>query len=236
MALPGFSRALLIVAATANAAAAEPREVTSKPADISRGATTAALRDLPARLPQLGLVVYDIHDLIQTRYADLVLETSAIFREMGVDTGWRRGGLGTVHGSGPLREIPVILLAEAPGRLKSQRDVLGLIPKDQPAAIWVFVDNVRLAIGPLAAADGRQLALAIGRVVAHEMVHSLAPQLGHTRSGLMKHALDRDALVGPARPSHSECAAAVRAALNLGPPAPGVSAAAAAVLPFPPRY
>jgi hypothetical protein len=236
MARPGFSRALLIVAATATAAAAEPREVTSRRADISRGATTAPLRDLPLRLPQLGLVVYDIHDLLQSRYADLVLETSAIFLEMGVDTGWRRGGLGTVHGGGPLREIPVILLEKAPGRLKSQREVLGLIPKDQPPAIWVFVDNVRRAIGPPASADGHQLAVAIGRVVAHEIVHSLAPQLGHTRSGLMRHSLDREALVGTSRPSHAECAAAVRAALKLAAPASGVSPSLAAVLPFPPRY
>ena len=236
MRLAAIGRALLIAGASAASVAAEPREATPKNADVSRTSAATSVRDLPTRLPQLGLVVYDVHDLIQTRYADFVLETSAIFREMGVETGWRRGGLGTVHGAGPLREIPVILLDEGPGRLRSQRDVLGLIPKDQPPAIWVFVDNVKRAIGTAAAADGHQLAVALGRVVAHEIVHSLAPQLGHTRSGLMRHSLDRQALVGTSRPSHAECTAAVRAALNLAPPAPGVPAAAAAVLPFPPRY
>jgi hypothetical protein len=234
MGIPAIGRALLVAVVLAGTARAEPREVTPKSKDVSRVATAPALRDLPARLPQLGLVVYDVQDLLQASYADFVAETSSIFQQMGVVTGWRRGGLGTVHGSGTLREIPVILLAEAPGRLRSQLDVLGLIPKNQPPAIWVFVKHVRRAIASSADADDRQLAVAIGRVVAHEMVHSLAPGLGHTKGGLMKYSLDREALVGPARPSHLECAAAVRAALQLD--APSLPAATAAALPFPPRY
>jgi len=222
--------------AAAGMLAAEPREVRSKNADVPRSESTSNIRDLPSRRPQLGLVVYDVHSQLRSNYADFVQETSAIFQEMGVTTGWRQGGLGTVHGSGQLREIPVILLTESPGRLRSQRDVLGLIPKNQPPAIWVFVENVKRSLGTTGGADSGQLAIAIGRVVAHEMVHSLAPELGHTKSGLMRHALDREALVG-LRPSHLECGPAVRAALKLATlPGANVPAAAAAVLPFPPRY
>lgn len=228
MRLPVVACALLGFGAIASVLAAEPREVSSRGTAVPRGGPAAP--DLPgANLPQLGLVVYDVQELLEGGYAQLVRETSEIFQEMGVETGWRRGGLGTVHGNGPVREIPVILLRDAPGRLKSNRTVLGLIPKSQPIAIWVFVDHVKQTLGPNAAADGNQLATAIGRVVAHEMVHSLAPELGHTRSGLMRHSLDKQALVGPLRPSHLECADAVRAALGLRVPA-------AAALPFQPRY
>lgn len=229
----------LLFAGTASAVGADPREVTTKAAgaDVPRATASAEVRDLPARLPQLSLVVYDVHGLLDSDFADLVGETSAIFEEMGVDIGWRRGGLGTVHGAGPLREIPVILLKEPPGKLRAQRDVLGLIPKNQPAAIWVFVENVKRTIAVVTRGPGpadSRLAVAVGRVVAHELVHSLAPELGHTKRGLMRHALDREALVGRVRPSHAECAGAVRAALKLAPSA--TPQAAASLLPFPPRY
>ena len=237
MGFPRVARALLVVVATAGLAAAEPREVTPKSSDVARTPGTTAVRDLPGSMPHLGLVVYDVHELLRTNYQEFVVETSAIFEEMGVATGWRRGGLGTVHGNGPLREIPVILLERAPGRLKAKQELLGLIPRNQPPAIWVFVEHVKTSIGPAAASDGLLLATAIARVVAHEMVHSLAPELGHTKTGLMRHTLDRQALVGQPRPSHLECAKAVRAALKLEAPASrALPAATAVALPFLPRY
>ena len=229
----------LLLAGTASAVGAAPPESTAKlrGADVPRSQTAAAPRDLRARLPQLTLVVYDVHGLLGPDFAELAEETSALFEEMGVDIGWRRGGLGTVHGGGPLREIPVILLKEPPGKLSAEREVLGLIPKQQPTAIWVFVENVRRAIGATqgsSSSGAGRLAVAVGRVVAHEIVHTLAPELGHTKQGLMRHSLDREALVGRVRPSHADCDFAVRAALKLA--APAQPAAVAAVLPFPPRY
>src|SRR5262245_14972454 len=197
MSIRAVGQALLIAGASFTAAGAEPRDSTTRAADATRSTTAvAAVRDLPRPPAQLGLVVYDVQGLLSSndsdRTADMIEEAREIFEAMGVATSWKRGGFGTVHGAGPLREIPVILLADAPGKLSSQRDVLGLIPKSQPPAIWVFVENVKRSIGA-AAADGRAVAVAVGRVVAHEMVHSLAPALGHTRGGLMRHALDRDA-------------------------------------------
>lgn len=155
---------------------------------------------------------------------------------MGVDISWRKGVLGTVYGGESLREIPVILLKEPPGRFKSNVQVLGLVPKGQPTAIWIFVENVRgtLDLPRTGATSPRALAIAVGRVIAHEIVHSLAPEFAHTKLGLMRHALDRNALVGSARPSHSECVSAVRAALRLDAPVP--PPADLAVFPFPPRY
>jgi hypothetical protein len=236
MGLPRIGRALLIAVAATSVATADPREVAPKGADVPRATQPSPGVDLPTRLPELGLVVYDVHDLLGTSYDELVAETRAIFLEMGVETGWRQGGLGTVHGAGPIREIPVILLKEAPGRLRAKREVLGLIPKNQPPAIWVFVENVKRTIATSSGVLDSGLAVAVGRVVAHEIVHSLAPQLGHTKDGLMRHSLDRRALVGEVRPSHAECVEAVRAALKLAVAAPRIPPATAAALPFPPQF
>lgn len=230
-----MGQALWLVASASIVGAAPPEAgAKATPPDVPRSAPAGLPREAAAATPQLTLVVYDVHEVLDADFPRFIKETSAIFKEMGADVAWRRGGLGTVHGSGPVREIPVILLKEPPGKLQAKRDVLGLIPKDQPPAIWVFVENVKRSIGVDASERTGGLAVALGRVVAHEIVHSVAPGLGHTKAGLMRHALDRAALVGAQRPSHAECAGAVRAALGIGPP-PQPFAGVTALL-SPPRY
>lgn len=225
----------MFLAGTASVASAGPPDEATATGGLQRTPAGAA-QDLPAPLPLLTLYVFDVHGLMDSSFADITRETGGIFQEMGVDITWRRGALGTVYGGGPLREIPVILLKEPPGSFKSNVQVLGLVPKGQPTAIWIFVENVRrtLSLSMTEAISPRVLAIAVGRVIAHEIVHSLAPEFAHTKRGLMRHALDRNALVGSARPSHSKCVGAVRAALKLDVPVP--PPADLVVLPFPPGY
>ena len=40
---------------------------------------------------------------------------------------------------------------------------------------------------------------AVGRVVAHEVIHALAPYQAHAADGLMRSSLGRSALLGPRR-------------------------------------
>lgn len=237
--MPTIGLALLLAGTASAFDAAPPDALARVPSpDVPRGQAPAATQDLRTRLPQLTLVVYDVHGLLDSAFADLVDETSAIFKDMGVAIVWKKGALGTTYGGAGLPEVPVILLKEPPGGLHGQSDLLGLIAKNQPAAIWVFVENVRRTIGVTGQDPGpakaNRLPVAVGRVVAHEIVHSLAPELGHTKRGLMRDALDRDALAGRGRPSHAECVGAVRAALKLAPPAQPPPTAAE--LPFPPPY
>jgi hypothetical protein len=104
--------------------------------------------------------------------------------------------------------------------------------------VWVFVDNVRETLGLSPTderpASARRLGIALGRVVAHEVVHTLAPRFPHTRRGLMREALGNLDLTGPARPSHDECRDVVRAALRVVAPRPLWPTALA--LPLLPRY
>ena len=105
--------------------------------------------------------------------------------------------------------------------------------------VWVHVPSVRAVIGldprgpafTLAPPASRALAIALGRVVAHELVHALAPSVPHG-TGLMSAALTYRQLTAPSIPFEAEVGLAVQAALRgdpLGPrPDTGVLAAATA--------
>jgi hypothetical protein len=115
--------------------------------------------------------------------------------------------------------------------------VLGATRPRFPVArvVWVRVPNVRAAVGVsqsgplilLSASDRLAVGVAIGRVVAHEVLHALAPSLPHG-TGLMSSRLNRRQLTGAAVPVDPEAALAFRAALRGEPalpaPAPGIVA------------
>jgi hypothetical protein len=65
--------------------------------------------------------------------------------------------------------------------------------------IFVFYPRVLLGLGrsgkELSPRDVSELARAMARVVGHEVIHVLAPELGHTGSGLMSAELKRRDLV-----------------------------------------
>ena len=109
---------------------------------------------------------------------------------------------------------------------------MGLVMREQEPsrAIWVFLRSVRWTLGHdlgrrgrASRADSRELALALARVVAHEVVHAIAPDEPHSHRGLMSHSLNRSFLLGKGAPLDPQCAAAflVRLAARLpAPPGP----------------
>lgn len=99
-----------------------------------------------------------------------------------------------------------IALALVPGPTSTPRgaDVLGAVlrtPMAQPIA-WIHLRAIRRTLGhsPETGAalpmETRELALAIGRVAAHEVVHLVLPGHPHTATGLMAERLGRAALTG----------------------------------------
>jgi hypothetical protein len=130
-----------------------------------------------------------------------------------------------------LPEIPVILLADDPLRARADQHVMGLVLREQEPsrAIWVFLRSVRWTLGhdlwrrrPAADAESREMALALARVVAHEVVHSIAPDEPHSHGGLMRHSLNRSFLLGKGAPLDPQCAAAFLVRLAAQLPAPKV--------------
>jgi hypothetical protein len=164
-------------------------------------------------------------------------EARTLLRRMGVPVSWRRGKAGDPSRPG---EVSVILLDRAVQRA-SGVPVLGATLERfgvQPL-VWIHVPNVRAVLGlspdgPAAATDlasSRALAIALGRVVAHELVHALVPSLSHG-TGLMSATLTLRQLTASTLAFDPQVGLAVRAALRgeapLPPAGAGTLASAAA--------
>jgi hypothetical protein len=86
---------------------------------------------------------------------------------------------------------------------------------DAPSPVWVFVDNIRRVLGVFSAtralskAEEQSFDTALGRVVAHEVIHSLAPLHPHSAAGLMAPTLSRAGLIGPRQPLEASCVSSV---------------------------
>ena len=122
-------------------------------------------------------------------------ETAQVLAGLGVDTRSR-----SAPASEPLRpgEIRVILVPGPPPQAGGGRVVLGAATRSGPnPKMWVHGDGIARLIGAVSpframtapVGDVIRFDLAVGRVVAHEVVHLLAPELPHAR-GLMAACAD----------------------------------------------
>jgi hypothetical protein len=147
---------------------------------------------------------------------------------------WRVGKPDTVSGPEELRVVAI----EQRGRGVGVGRILGATSSGPGSrTIWVNYANVAWAAGTtvesLASAsfqERRRASIALGRVVAHEIVHALVPDLPHADDGIMSDRL-RDSLDRPlgldARTTEALLAAnqrareagSIQAALALLPPA-----------------
>lgn len=164
-------------------------------------------------------------------------ESEDLLRMMGVSSSWRRGRAGELSREG---EVRIILLDRHAAR-EPGVPVLGATPQTFAVSpfVWVHLPGVRSAIGLRARQggalldppDARALGLAVGRVIAHELVHALAPSVAHG-TGLMSASLSRRQLTAQSLPIDAEVGLAVQAALRGDVPLPrpetGVLSAATA--------
>jgi hypothetical protein len=201
----------VLVAVAAPAAAVEREQLLSEP--------SASRPVLPGR--GIVLVFFDVHGLMPRGFAESATEVETIFRDADVEISWRAAGPGATYGDNPWPELPVILLPEDPLRSRRSRNVMGLVVRGHqtPFPIWTFLEPIRTVLGLprenslLLPAERTRLARAVGRVVAHEMIHVLAPEHPHDRHGLMRHALDRGSLIGEQAALAGRCARAVQSGL-----------------------
>jgi hypothetical protein len=149
-------------------------------------------------------------------------EVSRVLREMGVSASWRRAEPHELAREGELRVIFLNRAAERNHRVP----VLGATPASFQGErfVWVHVPSVRAAIGVSRSGPGldvhsaRRLGIALARVIAHEVVHALAPSLPHG-SGLMSARLDRRMLTAPSIAVDPQVGLALRAAILGAAPA-----------------
>ncbi len=197
----------------------------------------AAEVDSAAPVPVLHLVWVDPTDIATGSELAARAEADTLLSRMGVTVSWRRGTAGEQMRRG---EVWVILVGEGP-ESRSDRVVMGATKHGAVApAIWVRVPNIRRALGAprgpslfgLAGFERRLVSVAIGRVIAHEVVHAVAPSVPHG-TGLTAANLTRSQLRAPTIAVEAEVALAVQASLRgspvFAPAATGVLAAQAEV-------
>jgi len=186
--------------------------------------------------PVLRLVWFDPSEIAWGSESVACAEASELLTRMGASVSWRRSTSSEVIRSG---EVWVTLIGEGP-QAGSGPVVLGATGKGQAASsvVWVRVPNVRAALGisrtrsvaALTPIERRLLAIALGRVIAHEVVHARVPSIRHG-TGLMSGSFSRRQLTAESIPFEPEVAFALQAALRgepvFAPPGTGVLAAAA---------
>lgn len=156
-------------------------------------------RPEPFVRPRLRLVWFDPTSAASFAYAGMAREVQSILGAASVDVVWDKRTAGPVAGG----EMAVIVLNADPARVALRPHVMGCVIKgDGRSALWVNLTTVARMLGLDArsriAWSGRerqQVATALGRVIAHEVVHAVAPQLPHATRGLLSATLNRYQLV-----------------------------------------
>jgi hypothetical protein len=182
-------------------------------------AAAAGTEPRAAAGPTLSLVWYDPARVAWGTELVARTEATALLARLGANVSWRQGAAGEVTGSG---EVWVILIDSGPQQPAGTL-VLGATRTrgGSMRALWVRVPNVVAAVGAphsrpvrlLPPEELRTVGVALGRVIAHEVVHVLAPSLPHG-SGLMAGSLSRGQLTAPTIAVGHEATLAVRAALR----------------------
>jgi hypothetical protein len=183
--------------------------------------------------PHLGLVYVDIGRAVPFAFPGLSREAESILRRAGVSVRWRPGGQG--EPAAAEGELNVVMLDSRAGGALA-RDVIGATRLDDGMVrtVWVYVPSVADVLD----VDARRwerwseverdlFATALGRVVAHEILHALVPDRPHVPGGLMSEQLSRAVLVAPSVVVPPEFQRALRGRTSPAwprrgpPPAPG---------------
>ncbi len=146
-------------------------------------------------------------------------EAASLIEAMGVRVRWRRAASAELARADEVR----VILLDRPATIDGGLLVLGAtLPRFSVAPhVWIHVPSVRATLGipagrPLSALDvleRRVLGIALGRVVAHELVHAVAPGVPHGR-GLMSASFVARALTAPSIGVDPGVGGAVRAELR----------------------
>ncbi len=162
--------------------------------------------------PQLRLSWIDSYKLLHPRQYDLMAqEVEALFGELGIDVAWRQGLPDA--GKASVDQVTIILMRINSRAWGYAHNVLGTVLGRSSHRVYVFYPNVVAALRlpprgtekrdlglspmPFDLKGDKEIALAVGRVIAHETVHALCPEQAHLEDGLMSARLTFALLRGP---------------------------------------
>ena len=140
-------------------------------------------------LAEVSLLWVEAIKVPQAVRGAMTAEAEEILGPLGVRLVWRKGGTETESGPDELRVVP---LAPAARRAPTGRVLGATSTGSGPRTIWIDYENVAWVAGTSADrlvsagfAERRRVGVAMGRVLAHEVVHALVPELPHAMAGLM---------------------------------------------------
>ncbi len=134
--------------------------------------------------------------------ANLRDELEQIFATIGVQVSWVDRATSPEHASECL-EFRAIILPIQPTSWGFRPRAMGtVLSLDPPHTVFIFFPTIVRTVMRLESsyygrygADCRLVARGMARIMAHEMLHVLAPGLPHSEEGLMKRALNRNDLL-----------------------------------------
>lgn len=177
--------------------------------------------DPPAELPAGPVLLWSDPESVVPFGIDPVAEELAVMaRALGADV--RLEPAEPEDEPGELRYL-VRIMREPEVHWRLRDDVMAAAPRVEglEGTIFVFLEQVRSVLGHLASRDPSEaprehaeLARALARILAHEMVHVVAPDHPHATSGLMVADLRRDKLLRRQPRIDRKCARAFHMALS----------------------
>jgi len=150
----------------------------------------------------LTLIWYDAYNLLPYCFEIMSEEVQRIYDASGVAVRWQKGLMDEADEEAardPLK-LNVMLHPGSAWAWGLKDNVMGVAThrEGSKGSVFVFYSEVVSALGLDRCADAlsgpqamHELAQALGRVVAHEVIHVLAPERPHTADGLMKRRLGR---------------------------------------------
>ncbi len=160
------------------------------PARWSAGASPTAAPVWP--LP-LKVRLYDPYRLLRPEVRRVA--EAEVIRAFG------RAGAPVRFTPGDPEAIPATIYRELPSRWDVDPTAIGVAVGERGGRRSVFLSYgaaVRaLGHGAGARVPRSRIGVAVGRVLAHELVHAIAPECPHTRTGLMAASLNRRLLTAP---------------------------------------
>ena len=171
----------------------------------------------------IDLAVFDRVEMSETMRQRVFAEATSILLDLGAHLVWRDGP-SNFQAYAPRGEIQIILSKSRPERWGLPANIMGaVVPVSDRSRRMVFVFPAEVArlVGlpapsklPYRAVENRRLAKALGRVIAHELVHAIAPDHIHATDGIMLGRHGTATLLNPELKIDASCRAAFKAGLS----------------------
>ncbi len=151
------------------------------------------------RALELSLDWNDGYELLPISFEGVAEEVCQIFEEIGIDVRWAEPGKGEGEQPATTR-VNVNLMPIDSSNWSLPKHTMGVVIGEEVPrqAVYIFYPSVLRTLGYDLVPDRRRsprerarLTRALGRVVAHELVHAIVPDREHDHEGLLNAKLKR---------------------------------------------